>query len=294
MSIRQKFVLAHALLLAACGPGLVGVDHDDGTSSAETTGAPPSTSDVSTSDDTSTPDDTSTSSADTGLEFVAVPDVNTSVVACEPLAQGCPHGEKCVPYASTGGSLDAHRCVPVLGDQATGEPCRSGGVIEATDDCDANSFCWNVMEIDGEAIGTCHAFCMGTLDEPSCPEGSVCPVSADSSLGLCIPTCDPLAQDCGEGLGCYWGNQGFVCVVRIDDLPIGAPCGFINDCAPGSFCVDASALPDCVGAACCTSYCNIELGPEQCDALPGTACVSFFEQGLAPLEYELVGVCIVP
>lgn len=139
MSVRQKFVWVHALLLAACGPGLVGVDHDDGTSSAETTDAPPSTSDVSTSDDTSTPDDTSTSSADTGLEFVAVPDVNTSVVPCEPFAQDCPHG-----------------------------------------------------------------------------------------------------------------------------------------------------------AACCTSYCNIELGPEQCDALPGTACVSFFEQGLAPLEYELVGVCIVP
>jgi hypothetical protein len=62
----------------------------------------------------------------------------------------------------------------------------------------------------------------------------------------------------------------------------------------GNICLDATVVPDCLGSACCSSFCNINLGPEQCDALPGTACVSFFEPGLAPIGYEHVGVCIVP
>jgi hypothetical protein len=59
-------------------------------------------------------------------------------------------------------------------------------------------------------------------------------------------------------------------------------------------CIDASVMPDCAGASCCTAYCDLELGDAQCDALPGTVCVSFFEDGAAPPESQQVGVCILP
>jgi hypothetical protein len=50
---------------------------------------------------------------------------------CDPFLQDCPEGEKCVSYASSGGSWDANKCVPVLGDGAAGEPCSYGGTTAA-------------------------------------------------------------------------------------------------------------------------------------------------------------------
>src|SRR5262245_54015313 len=61
---------------------------------------------------------------------------------CDPFAMDCPDAEKCVPFSSTGTNWDANHCVPVTGTSAAGEPCTYGGVVEATDDCDANTICW--------------------------------------------------------------------------------------------------------------------------------------------------------
>ncbi|KIG17538.1 hypothetical protein DB30_03239 [Enhygromyxa salina] len=286
MSLWRNVLVAPAMLLAACGPGLVGVtddDDDDGsTLSAETTGDASSTIDGSTSDDSSSTSD------ETDPGFVPmldqfVPD------DCGPFAPNCPEGEKCVPYVS-GDTWDASKCVPVMGAQATGEPCRSDGYVEATDDCDATGMCWNLMDVDGEKVGVCHAFCMGWPDDPICPDKSLCQISSDGPIALCIPTCNPLSQDCAAPSGCYWAGYAFMCAPT-GNLPTGAPCGFINDCVPGNLCVDATVLPDCMGTACCTSFCNLEFGPGQCDAQPGTACMEFWEQGMAPLGYEQVGVC---
>jgi hypothetical protein len=62
------------------------------------------------------------------------------------------------PYGSTGTEWDAHKCVPVTGDQALGEPCTWGGIIEATDDCDSTGVCWDLREVDGQFVGSCHAW----------------------------------------------------------------------------------------------------------------------------------------
>ncbi len=215
---------------------------------------------------------------------------------CDPFMQNCPEGEKCVPYSSTGSEqFDAHKCVPVLGEQPAGEPCTYAGTAESTDDCDATGVCWNVHDVDGELVGTCYTFCMGTVDTPECPEGTVCPISGSGSLDLCVDTCDPIAQDCDdEGTACYyWATGSFVCIPPLTDLPPGATCGFINDCT-AALCVTAEVLPTCDGSSCCASWCDVDLGDDQCAAVPGTACVVFFEQGMAPSGYDHVGVCIVP
>ena len=293
MSIWRNAILVQAMLLTACGPRLIGVDDGESSSSAETSGEPSSTSATATSEDPWMPDDTS--STNDSESFVDGGDYSF-VDDCDMLAQDCPDGEKCVPFATyEGGFWDDNKCVPILGEQAVGEPCRYGGRVEATDDCDGTGLCWDVTEVEGEMLGTCRSFCTGTHDDPTCDDGQICLISSESTIVLCVPMCDPLAQDCGPGLGCYWTNSNFQCVFTTQDLPVGAPCGYINDCEPGHMCVDGLLLPDCMGAACCTNYCDVELGPEQCDALPGTACVWFWQDvGEAPPGYENIGVCALP
>jgi hypothetical protein len=137
------------------------------------------------------------------------------------------------------------------------------------------------------------AQCAGTADVPVCPPMTVCRVPGSGVPALCIPVCDPLAQDCAEGLACYWNHADFTCISSGGDIEPGQPCGFINDCAAGSLCIDADSVPDCADAACCTPYCSLA-GDQACAAVPGTTCVPFFSEGMAPPGYEDVGVCTLP
>jgi hypothetical protein len=154
---------------------------------------------------------------------------------CDALAQDCPEGEKCVPHSTFGGSWDAHKCVPILGDQAPGEPCTYNGIAEATDNCDGTSICWDVMDVEGQPIGTCFQLCSGSPNDPACPPGYMCANLHSLELAFCFPQCDPIAQDC-----------------------------------------------------------DINRGDVQCEALPGTSCVPFFDEGAAPPTFEQVGVCVSP
>jgi hypothetical protein len=282
---RPAIITATLAFTLACTSGSAADDEAGTTTSPSSTDADESSDDAATNDDT-VGTSSSSSSDDNGM-FVSGEDIHGD--PCDTFAQDCPEGEKCVPYASSGDVWDDSKCVPVLGDQAMGEPCTYDGAAEGTDDCDATSLCWGVDENDQ---GTCHAFCMGTPDTPECPPMTECSVSGSGVINLCLPNCDPLLQDCNEGAGCYWANVTFNCIFTVrEGIPIGEPCGYINDCVPGSMCVDGSVLPDCAGSACCTSFCDVTLGDAQCDVLPGTVCVAFFEEGLAPEGYEDVGVC---
>jgi hypothetical protein len=282
-------LLGLVLLTVACGPPQLGSSDKTGDSSSSESGTESSTSLGTESGTTETGEPPTTETTETSSFLPHKEDIGP--VDCDNFAQDCPEGEKCVPYGSTGGNWDAHKCVPVTGDQAPGEPCTYGGVVEATDDCDATSHCWDVMDIDGQPIGVCMQFCTGFPDAPECPPGSFC---IDYLINLCLPTCDPILQDCSEGLACFWTNANFNCIFTTQDIPAGQPCGFINDCAEGLGCLTAEVLPGCEGSACCSGFCDLELGDGPCEALlPGTVCSSFFEEGMAPPGYDHVGVCIL-
>jgi hypothetical protein len=213
---------------------------------------------------------------------------------CDPWLQDCPAGEKCVPYSQNSGVWDANKCVPVLGDGAPGEPCTSGGVFEATDDCDATSVCWNYQDVEGELIGTCQPLCMGTPDDPTCPNEWYCQVYGNGALTVCEFLCDPVAQDCPDGHACIFSSTAFWCAVWTQGIPAGEPCGYIYDCAMGLVCLAAEVIPGCEGSACCTNFCDLNLGDGPCDALlPGSACVPLFDEGVDPIGWEHVGACMV-
>jgi hypothetical protein len=284
--------LALGLTLACTGPG-TDDEADDSTSEStdDTTTADDeaSTSDDTTSDDTSTTADDDTTSDTSDTEDTGDP------VGCDPYAQDCAEGEKCVPYSSNGGGAwDAVKCVPILGDQAPGEPCTYTDPVVATDDCDGTSWCFNVDEDTLE--GTCHAFCSGTPQMPECPPMTICSTPTPGVINVCTPSCDPIGQDCEEGTGCYWYMDEFTCIPTSDDLPTGEPCGFPNDCAPGNYCIADDKLPTCDAAECCANFCDLDLGDSQCAAVPGTACVPFFEQveAMEVPGHENVGICVLP
>jgi hypothetical protein len=235
--------------------------------------------------------DPSTSTSLTTSPFVPMTDFG-AVSECDPFLQDCPDGEKCVAYGSTGGNWDANKCVAVTGSGAAGDPCTYGGTVEATDDCDADTHCWDVMDVDGMAVGVCTPFCTGTADDPICGPDTSCLIANEGSINLCVATCDPLLQDCSSGLACFWANNGFNCIFTTQDIPLGEACGFINDCAPGLGCLTAEVLPNCNGSACCGSWCSISEGAA-CPTM-GTECSAFFEEGMAPPGFEDVGVCILP
>ena len=297
-SFRSKVIFGVALFgLSACGSGrLISTSAEEEEEGAEseatsaTSDTPGESEEEESGEETGVPQPTSDST-----DFV--PDIPSEPESCDPWGEGCPEGEKCVPYASSGGgNWDAHKCVPILGDAAPGEPCTSTGTMEATDNCDATSICWDVQEVDGELVGYCAAQCTGTPDDPMCEPGSLCQIGGDSTLALCIPICDPLEQDCTiPTTACYWANHGFQCIFTTENILAGEPCGFVNDCAPGLMCVTGEGLPVCESDACCTSYCELGLGDASCEAaVPGTVCSAFWEEGAAEPGYEHIGICVSP
>src|SRR5690606_38267222 len=214
---------------------------------------------------------------------------------CDPITQDCPEGEKCVAYASSGGTWDANKCVTVKGDGAPGDQCVYDGAAAGSDDCGETSVCWNALDVDGMLIGTCFPFCTGTIDDPMCndPDTS-CRVVNEGTIAVCLPNCDPLLQECDAGLGCYWsGTSGtFQCIITAGGIPTGEPCGYNNDCIPGHFCADASVIDSCNGSACCAVFCATSEDPDPC-ASPHQ-CVPFFDEGTAPPMYTDLGLCILP
>ncbi len=86
--------------------------------------------------------------------------------------------------------------------------------------------------------------------------------------------CDPLAQDCGLGRGCFLEREGPTCLWAGRSGP-GAVCRYANDCAPGLHCLGSRCLP----------LCPLGAGAGECD----TECV----HGSRPLVADL-GVCLRP
>jgi hypothetical protein len=288
MNTQSKLIVL-ALLGVACGPAKV---IDEPVADSESGGSSTS-SDTNTSaneSDTSETDTSDSATSETGGSFVPMTEFGDDSHGCDPFFQDCPQGEKCVPYASSGDGWDANKCVAVTGDQVTGEACTYDGEQPATDDCDATGIC---LDRDGDMLGTCHAFCTGTADEPECLDDLLCEFYPQSVVALCVEQCDPLLQDCSAPFGCYWEDTGFHCLPGGDDMPTGEPCIYVNDCPPGNMCVEAALLPSCDGDDCCTAICELGLGENLC-LLPGSECVPFFEEDAAPEGFKKVGLCLAP
>ncbi len=92
--------------LVACGPSRIAESSQNTTEDSTDSGTTESETQAETDSD----------SSEQGI-FVPPEDMTTE--GCDPWQQDCPEGNKCVSYQGE------YKCVPVLGDQAPGEPCVS-------------------------------------------------------------------------------------------------------------------------------------------------------------------------
>ena len=221
---------------------------------------------------------------------------------CSIWTQECPADEKCMPYAATGGSWNAMGCAPLDPNaKQPGDPCTApGGGLSGVDDCALGSMCWGVDAETDEGI--CVAFCLGTEMNPTCSElDAECLIANGGVLALCLPTCDPLIQDCGGTDLCTPNPSGesFVCVLDASGSGgfLGDDCQYVNGCDPGLHCAAASNVAGCQTDSCCTLYCDLT------DAEPalicsgvdqGEVCTPWYPEGEAPPGLEHVGACALP
>jgi hypothetical protein len=275
-----------------------------GADSASTTSAGASTGATSTGATSSTSAATETGCSFLGCETSdsgcdAAPGLEGVVrctLDCDVWLQDCPEGAKCTLWANDGGSQhNARRCVPVDAEpQAPGEPCVvTGDLYSGVDNCELGALCW-YLDSDTQE-GECVGLCDGSPESPTCAEpGTVCALKGDRLAVLCLPTCDPLAQDCAEGRLCLPALDSFVC--EVDGWSgagaYGDPCEYANACDPGLVCLSPEYVPDCMAGGCCSPFCETT-APNTCPG-DGQACIPWFEEGQAPEGYESVGVCGIP
>jgi hypothetical protein len=235
-----------------------------------------------------------------GCGFICEPDGGNSGVECDIFAQDCPSGQKCLPWASDGGSgWTGTRCTNVSDDpRGLDEPC----VVEEApfsgiDDCDFGLMCFGVDPLDQQ--GRCFALCEGDEMNPTCDDGVGCTLSGSGVLALCLPLCNPLTPVCPEGDGCFPWADVFMCAPVVDPGEFADPCNAaLSDCAAGLYCAPPEAVPGCAGDdGCCNAYCDLA-AVEPSAACPGVAagqeCVPWFEPGRSPPGDETLGACVIP
>ena len=214
---------------------------------------------------------------------------------CDLFTQNCPEGEKCAPYSADGGNWNARKCVPVMGDGQPGDPCMAlVRGASGLDDCAKGAMCW---EVDLEKLGHCVEVCSGSEEMPECKNDGLCAVSGNSVLAICLSPCDPLGQDCPGGDLCIFVGDSFMCVVDAsgDEGQAFDPCEFANACDHGLVCLapDSAAECDPNATGCCLPFCDLSDPAFVCPGV-GQACVSLYEEGMAPETFKNVGTCAVP
>ncbi len=269
-----------------------GLDPTSTTGLTETTGLDP-TSTTGLTEPGTTGGQASTGTSTTG------PDPN-GIGVCEPdtlsdcdiLRQGpdCPEGKCVAAYSSPKGTWLGTVCTASAGPgRGRGEPCRADPTT-CQDDCAIGLQCWAWSDQeDGYCVSYCGA---GTLD---CAPSDNCAESGNGNLPpLCLPSCDPVTQDCpGSNEVCrtgIWFGSGFSCMPGAwepGDASQGESCD--SGCRADHICVPRSDYPSCTNEkGCCAELCDIgngSCGVGSCRPWPVTA-------QLPPDGWEYLGICL--
>jgi hypothetical protein len=268
-------------------------DTQDTTTKSET----PTTEPVG---NTSSSSSTTSSDSETGED----PTEGEELGQCDPWLQDCPDGFKCMAFAPEDEPVfTGNKCTPVASNpKQVGDPCKvEGGWWTGIDDCDYGLACWNINHADN--TGQCVPLCTGNEDSYSCPQQKdLCVFWVPGIAHVCLPSCDPLLQDCDPGQACNpnWATLGqdFVCgpEYSFDEGQVFDPCEFSNACDPGLMCWDSVSAIECDqnSQGCCLPFCD--LTKPDCTG-QGAECVSFYDLlggEPAPPHFADVGLCVLP
>jgi hypothetical protein len=112
-----------------------------------------------------------------------------TLVECDLLAQDCPRGLKCMPWANDGGAaLNSTHCTPLApAPGQPGDPCTVEGQLSGFDDCALGAVCWDVDPATLQ--GVCAALCdQALMPDPACTMGTSCTsiFAAADPAGVCL------------------------------------------------------------------------------------------------------------
>ncbi|NUN13461.1 MAG: hypothetical protein HUU55_07485 [Myxococcales bacterium] len=179
--------------------------------------------------------------------------------ACTPLVSGqCPDGQSC--YLAN----NATQCLQI-GEKGIGDSCVS------PNECADGLSCLNVAGVSA-CVRMCSTKGSDTGTEIACDTmcgvGKFQQVQKDTKTGYCtdditIPTCDPVAQDCDAGKGCYQTSDGWLCL-PVGTKEAGEACTTPNDCAKGTFCLAGTK---------CKVICTPPNDADKCESFD-TPCVA--------------------
>lgn len=139
--------------------------------------------------------------------------------------------------------------------------------------------CMHVEAMQGTCVELCNVVHGCSAEEETCAEFN------DRALPICLPSCDPLESECGEGFGCYPGSEGdFVCMRE-------GVAAFVDgvmhpECPAGQFQLVDKTLDCTPDAPCCVPYCDTS------ESLPcgfDVPCVPFFDE--PDPEHPNLGYC---
>lgn len=220
--------------------------------------------------------------ADARAEPLPPPDIDVDLgPACDPLAQDCDDGERCALLFENGWQT---HCLP-----AVDAPIQAGGDCERNaarigdEPCTPGSICafWGLPRSDPQAR-VCHPMCRA--DNDCDPDENCLLLAADSNTGGCVPRCDPVANDCPDGMRCIVEahvdvNKSATLCALPGDAAIGEPCTGDTSCAAGE-CRAGSGVQDAV----CRAYCRSD---DDCG--DGLTCFPILPQAGLPAG---VGRCL--
>lgn len=177
---------------------------------------------------------------------------------CDPaLDCGCPAGKRCGQLFESLNPWTVRTACIDVGTQSIGASCAVTTQTGA-DNCGSGAVCLS---------SGCQKLCHVGNPQSECSSTTVClAVSgyfADRpGIGACQPTCDPLAQNCSAGQGCFYDTHALigVCATIQKDPYSGAigrqgdPCQAANSCERGTACLLLDAKSP-TGNRCAT-YCD--------------------------------------
>lgn len=219
---------------------------------------------------------------------------------CDPWAQDCPEGCKCMPYSGDGDNAwESLKCVPVMPNAGErGDPCTvEGSGVSGIDSCAKGHMCWNVDPETG--MGRCVEQCKGTPDTPHCTDPwDTCYMASDGVLTLCLSGCHPFDKPCTDGDLCVpnpMDPNRFICVIDAsgEEGQVFDVCEYANACDDGLICANPVLASECdqTAAGCCLPFCKLSM--PDCPGV-GLECLPWYEEGQAPPKFEDIGLCGLP
>lgn len=293
----QNLKMAVAVVLVCCGPKAspeaTGTTSASDAATGGTSDATPEPTGqgIETNSDTSLGTVSSTTAQDNeSATSLALPDdMGRDDIPCNPFLDQCPPATKCTLYdTDDSGDWDDYRCRPLSPDpKQLYEVCMITG--NGIDTCDKHLVCWSD---DGSDTGLCYGLCVGSVDDPSCTDPEAyCAIFADS-LSVCVPTCNPLINECAQGELCGPNGDYFLCIEDQSngDGGLYVPCESPYECNPGLGCTDSASVAKCDPKflGCCVPWCDLE----QTDFCPDDlACEPWWEPGTEHPGTENLGIC---